>query len=163
MDASELVRRAWPAVRAQALSYAATAPPSAADEMTDLLSRPQWELQFFAVCALGKLAARDRPALDLLRQVPAGELHWQVNEGLAFAFDYYCAGVGYQESLPEIRRWLGSPHANQRRAVSEGTATVDGQAPTLLSPPSGRCGGAPGRAGRRPQPLRARVGGQCFA
>ena len=81
--------------------------------MTDLLSRPQWEPQFFAVCVLGKLAARDSPALDLLRQVPAGELHWQVNEGLAFAFDYYCAG--YQEALPEIRRWLGSPHANQRR------------------------------------------------
>jgi HEAT repeat protein len=45
---------------------------------------------------------------------------WEVQEALAQAFDAWCAVKGYEAALPVIDAWLGDPHPNVRRAVSEG-------------------------------------------
>lgn len=110
----------WPAVRKEALAFSAAPPKDAVDQLVALFAEEDWEPRFFAVCAMGPLAATDPRALEALRAFAESEPDWQINEGLAFAFDDYCAGVGYEEALPEIRAWLVSPHANQRRTVSEG-------------------------------------------
>jgi 3-methyladenine DNA glycosylase AlkC len=120
MDPATVIGKTWPAVRKEALAFAATSPPDAVEQLVALFARPEWEPRFFAVCAVGPIAATDARALDALREIAAADLDWQINEGLAFAFDDYCAGVGYEQALPEIRRWLAAEHVNQRRAVSEG-------------------------------------------
>lgn len=120
VKAGQLAGLTWPNVRKQALAYAADPPAGAVAELTALFDRPEWEPRFFAVCALGPLAATDRRALSALRDIARSDVDWQINEGLAFAFDDYCARYGYEQALPEIRRWLGSDRVNQRRAVSEG-------------------------------------------
>ena len=117
---SVLAGKTWPAVRKLALAYSIEPPPDAVDELVTLFAEPEWESRFFAVCAIGPIAATDPRALDALRAFAESEPDWQINEGLAFAFDDYCAGVGYEQALPEIRAWLASEHANQRRTVSEG-------------------------------------------
>ncbi|MBK9740735.1 MAG: DNA alkylation repair protein [Actinobacteria bacterium] len=119
-DAAGLDGKTWPTVRKEALAFAAEDPADAVAHLEALFARPEWEPRFFAVCAVGPLAATDPAALRALRAFAASEPDWQINEGLAFAFDDYCAGVGYEQALPEIRSWLGSEHANQRRTVSEG-------------------------------------------
>lgn len=120
IDPADLLGRTWPAVRKEALVFAASPTPDAVDELVSLFAEPAWEPRFFAVCAMGPIAATDPRALFALRDFAASEPDWQINEGLAFAFDDYCAGIGYEEALPEIRLWLASEHANQRRTVSEG-------------------------------------------
>lgn len=120
MDAATIIGKTWPTVRKEALAFVATPPEDGVDQLRAFFARPEWEPRFFAVCALGPLASTSPPALSALREIAASDVDWQINEGLAFAFDDYCAGVGYEQALPEIRRWLASDHANQRRAVSEG-------------------------------------------
>ena len=120
VDPETLIGATWPTVRTQALAFAAAPPPRAVTQLRRLFARPEWELQFFAVCALGPLAARQASALTALRAIADSDVDWQINEGLAFAFDDYCAGIGYEAALPEIRSWLGAPSPNRRRAVSEG-------------------------------------------
>jgi hypothetical protein len=120
VEATDILGRTWPAVRARAVAFAADPPPDAVAVLAGLFARPEWEPRFFAVCALGPLAGRDPTALALLRDIADSDVDWQINEGLAFAFDDYCAGIGYEQALPEIRSWLGAASPNRRRAVSEG-------------------------------------------
>jgi len=120
VDTDDLIGSTWPTVRKQALSYAADPPAGAVTLLAALFARPEWEPRFFAVCALGPIASSDRSALTLLRDIADSDVDWQINEGLAFAFDDFCAGVGYEQALPEIRSWLGAESPNRRRAVSEG-------------------------------------------
>jgi hypothetical protein len=120
VTAPDVLGKTWPAVRKAALAWSTAAPPDAVDELVGLFAAQPWELRFFAVSAIGPLAGADPRALEALRSFAESEPDWQINEGLAFAFDDYCAVIGYEEALPEIHRWLASEHANQRRAVSEG-------------------------------------------
>lgn len=39
---------------------------------------------------------------------------------LAKAFDHYCKTIGYEESLPTIKKWLTDRNPNVKRAVIEG-------------------------------------------
>ena len=117
---TDVIGKTWPAVRQAAQAFAATPGPAAVDALVAAYARPEWEPRFFAVCALGPIAAADCAALAALRHIAETNLDWQINEGLAFAFDDYCARTGYEQALPEIKRWLASAYPSQRRAVSEG-------------------------------------------
>jgi 3-methyladenine DNA glycosylase AlkC len=119
MDAEALIGRAWPQIRDQAHTFAAEA-PEPFDAAVGLYTHPAWEVRFFAVIVLGRIAASDRRALEFLYARCGEDGSWQVNEGLAMAFDAYCSACGYERALPEIERWLHAPSANLRRAVSEG-------------------------------------------
>lgn len=39
---------------------------------------------------------------------------------LGKAFDHYCHTIGYQKSLPKIKKWLSNENANVKRGVIEG-------------------------------------------
>lgn len=110
----------WPSVRKAALAYAEDPPKGAVRELVALFGNDDWASRFFAVCALGPIAVRQKSALTALARIADSDVDWQVNEGLAFAFDDYCAGVGYESALPEIRAWLAAPSVNRNRAVTEG-------------------------------------------
>lgn len=122
MYAEELIGRKWTELRAEARAFASAASdPAAARAMAEgWYAHAAWEPRYYAVIALGELAGRDARALDLLHDRCAHDPSWQVNEALAMAFDRYCATVGYEAALPIITAWLCAPHANLRRAVSEG-------------------------------------------
>lgn len=81
-------------MRKEALAFSAAPPKDAVDQLVALFAEEDWEPRFFAVCAMGPLAATDPRALEALRAFAESEPDWQINEGLAFAFDDYCAGVG---------------------------------------------------------------------
>ncbi len=119
MDTETLIGCAWSQIRDRAYSYAAE-DPAAYDTTAGLYAYAAWEVRFFAVIVLGRIAASDRRALEFLYARCGDDGSWQVNEGLAMAFDAYCAACGYDRALPEIERWLHAPQANLRRAVSEG-------------------------------------------
>ena len=59
-------------------------------------------------------------ALEFLETEVVYHADWRVQEVLAMAFDSYCKDIGYEQALPTIQKWLDSPIANQRRAVTEG-------------------------------------------
>jgi 3-methyladenine DNA glycosylase AlkC len=119
MDVDALIGCTWARLRDRAYLYAAEA-PDAFDQAVVLYAHPAWEVRFFAVVVLGRIAASDRRALEFLFDRCGDDPSWQVNEGLAMAFDAYCAARGYDKALPEIERWLYAPQPNLRRAVSEG-------------------------------------------
>lgn len=73
-----------------------------------------------AALVMGRLAARSRESLALLRSRVSQDDDWRVQEMLAQAFDAYCADMGYEQALPVIRDWLADPNPNVRRAVTEG-------------------------------------------
>ena len=69
---------------------------------------------------LGRLAASDREALEILERDVSRDTDWRVQEILAKAFDRFCLDTGYEAALPVIRDWLASGSASTRRAVTEG-------------------------------------------
>lgn len=73
-----------------------------------------------AALVMGRLAARSRESLALLRERVSQDDDWRVQEMLAQAFDTYCADISYEQALPVIRDWLADPNPNVRRAVTEG-------------------------------------------
>ena len=78
------------------------------------------QARMLATLVLGRLAARSRESLALLRERVSQDDDWRVQEMLAQAFDAYCADIGYEQALPAIRDWLADPNPNVRRAVTEG-------------------------------------------
>ena len=120
MDVETLIGRKWSALRQEARAFVASAPPAAFALAMEWYGHSAWEVRMCAVLVLGGLAAHDPRALAYLRATCGQDPAWQVNEGLAMAFDDYCAAIGYEEALPVIRDWLGAPSPNLRRAVSEG-------------------------------------------
>ncbi len=120
IDAATLVGKNWSALRREALTFSADPPADAFDLAVRWSAHPAWEVRFFAVVVLGNLAAREPRALAHLYDACGQDEAWQVNEALAMAFDDYCAAIGYERALPELRRWLAAPSPNLRRAVSEG-------------------------------------------
>ena len=120
MEAVTLIGQGWSVLRREAEAYLAQAPPEAYYLATAWYEHPAWEVRFFAVSVLGKLAAHEARALTFLHERCGDDPAWQVNEALAMAFDDYCAAIGYERALSEIRAWLRAPSPNLRRAVSEG-------------------------------------------
>lgn len=120
MDVEALIGQKWPALRRQAHSMVAAPTPELYALASDWYSHTAWEVRMVAVLGLGGLAAHDPRALSFLYNCCGQDPDWRVNEGLAMAFDDYCAAVGYDAALPVIEAWLCAEHPNLRRAVSEG-------------------------------------------
>jgi HEAT repeat protein len=78
------------------------------------------QARMLATILLGRLSVARPEAFDFLHDVVSQDLDWRTQEMLAMAFDTYCKGIGYEQALPTIERWLGDPNHNVRRAVSEG-------------------------------------------
>lgn len=81
-----------------------------------LLGHDAWQVRMLATFLLGRIAADDGRALAILRDRVSVDANWRVQEGLAMAFDRFCADKGYEAVLPVIR----DARANVRRAASEG-------------------------------------------
>ena len=120
MDVDRLIGRSWSSVRAEALAYMHTPPADLYARAAEWYAHPAWEVRFFAVLVLGRLAVTEPAALAFLFERCGDDPAYQVHEALAMAFDEYCAGVGYEQALPAMRAWLWAPSPWLRRAVSEG-------------------------------------------
>jgi 3-methyladenine DNA glycosylase AlkC len=77
-------------------------------------------IQMWAVYLMGLVSNKYKKALNFLKNTVSNNTSWQVQEFLAMAFDNYCKGNGYENSLETINEWLNNKNANVRRAVSEG-------------------------------------------
>jgi 3-methyladenine DNA glycosylase AlkC len=77
-------------------------------------------IQMFAVSILGSIACRNKDVLPFLKNTVSKNSSWQVQEFLATAFNNYCSGNGYEQSLAIIDEWLNDKDKNTRRAVIEG-------------------------------------------
>jgi 3-methyladenine DNA glycosylase AlkC len=120
VDVDRLTGLSWSALRRQAESYAGGRPPDAFDQAVGWYGSDAWEIRYFAVSVLGRIAVHEPRALEFLYGECGADGAWQVHEALAMAVDDYCAATGYEQVLPEMQRWLGSPYPSIRRAVSEG-------------------------------------------
>lgn len=78
------------------------------------------QARMLATFIFGILATRSESAFKALRTHVSRDTDWRVQEILAQAFDRYCAGNGYEKSLPVLKDWLNDPNSNVRRAVTEG-------------------------------------------
>lgn len=87
---------------------------------TTLLTDSTYQLRMLATYLLGQLSASNPRALTLLETTVAEDKDWRVQEMLAKAFDQYCQTIGYEKSLPKIKKWLADKNPNVKRAVIEG-------------------------------------------
>ncbi len=78
------------------------------------------QARVLAVFLFGKLAAKSKESLTILRRRVSLDQDWRVQETLAKAFDGYCKDSGYEKSLSVIEDWLSDANPNVRRAVTEG-------------------------------------------
>jgi hypothetical protein len=90
------------------------------EAVTPFLDAPDIPRRSLAVYVLGCTGGRRPGNLLVLHDRVTGDPSWEVQETLAQAFDAFCAAVGYERALPVVDAWLGDPHPNARRAVSEG-------------------------------------------
>jgi len=86
----------------------------------DFLSDWSYQVRMLATYLLGQLSTKNPEALKLLETKVAADQDWRVQEMLAKAFDYYCKTIGYEKSLPTIKKWLSNKNPNVKRAVIEG-------------------------------------------
>jgi hypothetical protein len=119
-EIDSLVGLKYSEIRRRAQAFLAGAGSAALDCASACYRDDAWEVRAFAVHLFGGLAAHDRRALAFLFERCGDDPSWQLNEALATAFHDYCAAVGYEQALPDLRRWLRAPSANLRRAASEG-------------------------------------------
>ncbi len=68
----------------------------------------------------GMQAARRANTCAPCAETVSRDPSWQVQEILAQAFDQYYGNAGYQVASSVLVDWLADPHANVRRAVTEG-------------------------------------------
>lgn len=87
---------------------------------TGFLSDNTYQVRMLATYLLGQLSTGNPNALRLLETTVADDKDWRVQEMLAKAFDHYCRTIGYEKSLPTIKRWLTDRNPNVKRAVIEG-------------------------------------------
>jgi 3-methyladenine DNA glycosylase AlkC len=120
MDIHQLSEMKWPAIRRAARDWLAASPADAYEQAAAWYAHPAWEVRSFALALLGCLAGNDPRALAFVFERCGDDSAWQANEALAMAFDDYCAATGYEQALPEMRRWLQAQQPKLRRAVSEG-------------------------------------------
>lgn len=90
------------------------------DLATKFLVDDTYQVRMLATYLLGKLSPNKSKALKLLETKVADDKSWRVQEMLAKAFDYYCKTIGYEKSLPTIKKWLTDKNPNIKRAVVEG-------------------------------------------
>jgi hypothetical protein len=113
----------WPQVRALARDLVASAPAAEViSTAVPLLAAPVVPHRQLATYLLGFTSAEHPANLERLRRRVTLEPSWEVQEALAQAFDAWCAATGYVAALPTIDAWLGDPHPNASRAVSEACA-----------------------------------------
>jgi hypothetical protein len=107
------------------------------DELVDavlpLLDASEIPRRLLAVYVLGYTSGRHPINLTTLHDRVPRDPSWEVQEALAQAFDAYCAAIGYETALPVIDAWLSDPHANARRAVSEGLRPWTARSRTYFS------------------------------
>ena len=120
MNVETLVGQNWSAIRQAGRDFLSAAPPNAFEQAAKWYRHPAWEVRAFAQAILGGLAGHDERAATFLFEHCGADPAWQANEALAMAFDDYCAALGYAQAIPLICEWLNAPHANLRRAASEG-------------------------------------------
>ncbi|MFD0939378.1 DNA alkylation repair protein [Pedobacter boryungensis] len=90
------------------------------DLATKFLIDPAYQVRMLATYLLGQLSTNNESALKLLETKVADDKNWRVQEMLAKAFDYYCNTIGYEKTLPKIKKWLTDKNPNIKRAVIEG-------------------------------------------
>ncbi|MBC2857996.1 DNA alkylation repair protein [Stappia sp. 28M-7] len=100
--------------------HARSSVAEARDVALQLLSSDVAQARCIGTFLLGRQAALDQQALQILREQVSLDSDWRVQEILAKAFDRYCSDRGYEAALPVIADWLADPSANVRRAVTEG-------------------------------------------
>jgi 3-methyladenine DNA glycosylase AlkC len=120
VDVDRLIGLSWASLRREAEAYAAFRPHDLFESAVQWYGHDAWEIRYFAVSVLGRVSTEGRRALEYLYGRCGEDGAWQIHEALAMAIDDYCAVKGYEECVPEMRRWLSSPHPSIRRAVSEG-------------------------------------------
>jgi len=90
------------------------------DLAVTFLTDDSYQVRMLATYLLGQLSPNSPEALELLETKVAEDENWRVQEMLAKAFDHYCKTIGYEKSIPTIKKWLSDKKANVRRAVIEG-------------------------------------------
>ncbi|SFW17914.1 DNA alkylation repair enzyme [Sinomicrobium oceani] len=90
------------------------------DLATKFLTDPSYQVRMLATYLLGQLSVNNAEALRLLETKVADDNDWRVQEMLAKALDYYCQAIGYEKSLPTVKKWLTATNPNVKRAVIEG-------------------------------------------
>lgn len=85
-----------------------------------LYQSDNFQIQEVGVFLAGYIADEYPDALTFLHDTVSRHESWKVQEILAMAFDNYCAKIGYENALPEIKAWFQDENANIRRAASEG-------------------------------------------
>ena len=85
-----------------------------------LVNSEFYQARSLATFIFGRLAAKSKEALNILKRKISQDKDWRVQEILAKAFDRYCADIGYEKALPVIKEWLTDSSPNVRRAVTEG-------------------------------------------
>jgi len=86
----------------------------------ELFESEAHQARVLAVFLFGKLSAKSKESLSILRKRVSVDKDWRVQETLAKAFDQYCKDSGYEKSLPLMEDWLADANPNIRRAVTEG-------------------------------------------
>lgn len=104
---------------AQKIADSKTLPESKATA-EEMLQSEYYQVRCCAIFILGFISSKDTSVLHLLKKSARTDTSWQVQEIIAKAFDQYCKDTGYENSLPEIKTWLGDEHPNVCRAVTEG-------------------------------------------
>lgn len=90
------------------------------DFATELLNDKSYQARMLATYIFGQLSIENSKALKILETKIPNDENWRVQEMLAKAFDHYCKTIGYENSLPTIKKWLTDKNANVKRAVVEG-------------------------------------------
>jgi 3-methyladenine DNA glycosylase AlkC len=95
-----------------------SSPSAVTVALTGLWAEPG--LRLGIAMTLGPAADSDPDAMEFLVSTVSRDEDWRVQEALAKGFDWLCAVRGWEQSLPEIERWLGHEQPNVRRAAAEG-------------------------------------------
>ncbi len=90
------------------------------DLATKFITNDTYQIRMLATYLLGQLSTYNIKALKLLETKVADDTNWRVQEMLAKAFDHYCKTIGYEKTLPTIKKWLSGKNPNAKRAVIEG-------------------------------------------
>ena len=69
-----------------------------------ILNDKAYQIRMLATYLLGHLSVESSEALNLLETSIATDHNWRVQEMLAKAFNYYCQSMGYEKSLPIIKK-----------------------------------------------------------
>ncbi len=85
-----------------------------------LLNSEIYQARSLATFILGRLAAKSKESVTILKKRVSQDKDWRIQEILAKAFDRFCADTGYEDALPIIEEWLADLNPNIRRAVTEG-------------------------------------------